>query len=179
MTINEMGLGWSEYGEGNMAALIACNAFGLRKERVRESLIRPFSLEHKMELVGSLRGVKFINDSKATNVNSAWYSLEQTVGPIVWIAGGADRWNDYGPLLPLIKKKVRSMVCLGVDNRRLHGFPVDTKVNVTNMADAVRMAYKLAVPGDTVLLSPACASFDLFENYEDRGRQFKDEMRKL
>lgn len=134
------------------------------------------SLEHRLESVAKVRGVEFINDSKATNVNSTWYALESMSKSTIWIAGGIDKGNDYEVLVPLVKKKVKAMICLGVDNTALHAAfykNVDVIVNCTSMQDAVRMALKLGNPGDAVLLSPACASFDLFENYEDRGQKFK------
>ncbi len=124
-----------------------------------------------------MRGIEFINDSKATNVNSTWFALESMSKEIIWIAGGVDKGNDYKVLEPLVKGKVKAMICLGVDNTKLHsafGKLVDVVVNVHSMRDAVRMAYQLGKSGDAVLLSPACASFDLFENYEDRGKKFKD-----
>ena len=129
-----------------------------------------------------MRGVEFINDSKATNVNSTWYALETMSKPIIWIAGGIDKGNDYSVLTPLVQKKVKALVCLGEDNTKLHsafGKAVDVIVNTNNIHDAVRMAYQLGAPGDVVLLSPACASFDLFQNFEDRGMKFKEEVIKL
>lgn len=130
-----------------------------------------------MESVAKVRNIEFINDSKATNVNSTWYALESMNKPVIWIAGGIDKGNDYSVLEPLVRKKVKGMICLGVDNTKLHsafGKMVDIMVSVSSMSDAVRMAYQLGNPGDVVLLSPACASFDLFENYEDRGKKFKE-----
>jgi UDP-N-acetylmuramoylalanine--D-glutamate ligase len=133
-------------------------------------------LEHRLEFVAKVQGVEYINDSKATNVNSAWYALESMTKPVIWIAGGIDKGNDYEILKPLVRKKVKAIVCLGLDNLKIHeafSRHVDLIVNTTSAEDAVRMASKIAVKGDVVLLSPACASFDLFENYEDRGNQFK------
>lgn len=159
-----------------MAAAIIAKALNIRKEVIRESLTDFRAVEHRLENVGKVRGIDFINDSKATNVNSAWYALESVERPIIWIAGGVDKGNDYTMLKPLVREKVKLIVCLGVDNRKIHeAFSKDVKmiVNTTSMAEAVHVAYKMAEKGDTVMLSPACASFDLFENYEDRGRQFK------
>jgi UDP-N-acetylmuramoylalanine--D-glutamate ligase len=177
MSIQELGLRGRHNVYNSLAAGIVANVYGLRKEQIRESLADFKSLEHRMESVTKVRNIEFINDSKATNVNSTWYALESMSKPIIWIAGGIDKGNDYSVLEPLVKKKVRGMICLGSDNGKLHsafGKMVDILVNVTNMKDAVRMAYQLGNPGDCVLLSPACASFDLFENYEDRGKKFKD-----
>ena len=177
MSIQELGLSGRHNVYNSLAAGIVANVYGLRKEQIRESLADFKSLEHRMESVAKVRNIEFINDSKATNVNSTWYALESMSKPIIWIAGGIDKGNDYSVLEQLVKKKVRGMICLGSDNTKLHsafGKLVDILVNVTNMNDAVRMAYQLGNPGDCVLLSPACASFDLFENYEDRGKKFKD-----
>ncbi len=177
MSIQELGLTGRHNVYNSLAAGIVANAYGLRKEQIRESLADFKSLEHRMESVAKVRNIEFINDSKATNVNSTWYALESMTKPVIWIAGGIDKGNDYAVMEQLVKKKVKGMICLGVDNTKLHsafGKMVDIMVNVTNMKDAVRMAYQLGNPGDCVLLSPACASFDLFENYEDRGNKFKD-----
>lgn len=177
MSIQELGLSGRHNVYNSMAAGIVANVYGLRKEQIRESLADMKSLEHRMESVAKVRNIEFINDSKATNVNSTWYALESMDKPVIWIAGGIDKGNDYTVLDPLVRKKVKGMICLGVDNTKLHtafGRMVDIMVNVNNMTDAVRMAYNLGNPGDCVLLSPACASFDLFENYEDRGKKFKD-----
>lgn len=177
MSIQELGIRGRHNVYNSMAAGIVANIYGLRKEQIRESLMNFKSLEHRLETVTKIRGVEFINDSKATNVNSTWYALESVNKPIIWIAGGVDKGNDYASLEALVKKKVRALICLGVDNTKLHAAfskHVDIVVNCTNMRDAVRMAYQLGNPGDAVLLSPACASFDLFQNYEDRGKKFKD-----
>ena len=182
MSIQELGLSGRHNVYNSLAAGIVANVYGLRKEQIRESLSDMKSLEHRMESVAKVRNIEFINDSKATNVNSTWYALESMNKPVIWIAGGIDKGNDYSVMEQLVKKKVRGMICLGVDNTKLHsafGKMVDIMVNVSNMGDAVRMAYQLGNPGDCVLLSPACASFDLFENYEDRGKKFKEEVIKL
>ena len=177
MSIQELGLKGRHNVYNSLAAGIVANIYGLRKEQIKESLSDFKALEHRLETVAKVRGVEFINDSKATNVNSTWYALESMSKPIIWIAGGIDKGNDYSVLEGLVSKKVRGMICLGTDNTKLHsafGKRVDILINCTNMADAVKMAYSLGNPGDVVLLSPSCASFDLFENYEDRGRKFKD-----
>ncbi|MFM2307277.1 MAG: UDP-N-acetylmuramoylalanine--D-glutamate ligase [Bacteroidota bacterium] len=177
MSIQELGLSGRHNVYNSLAAGIVANVYGLRKEQIRESLADMKSLEHRMESVAKVRNIEFINDSKATNVNSSWYALESMTKPVIWIAGGIDKGNDYTIMEQLVKKKVKGMICLGVDNTKLHsafGKVVDIMVNVTNMNDAVRMAYQLGSPGDCVLLSPACASFDLFENYEDRGKKFRE-----
>jgi len=177
MSIQELGIRGRYNVYDSMAAGIVANIYGLRKEQIRESLCNFKNLEHRLETVTKIRGVEFINDSKATNVNSTWYALESTNKPIIWIAGGVDKGNDYTTLESLIRKKVHAMICLGRNNLKLHtAFSkyVDITVNFTTMIQAVRMAYQLANPGDAVLLSPACASFDLFQNYEDRGKKFKE-----
>ena len=156
--------------------------FKIRNEQIRESLADFKGVEHRLEHFLKVHGIEFVNDSKATNVNSTWYALESVPKNIVWIAGGIDKGNDYSMLMPLIKEKVKAIVCLGVDNTKLHtAFDnlVKNVVDASSMEEAVKTAYYLARNGDTVLLSPACASFDLFDNYEDRGNQFKKEVRDL
>jgi UDP-N-acetylmuramoylalanine--D-glutamate ligase len=165
-----------------MAAGIAGHVLNIRKEVIRESLSDFQGVEHRLEYVLTVRGVKYINDSKATNVNSAWYALESMTTPVVWIAGGTDKGNDYSELMDLVKQKVKALICLGVDNSKLHATfdgVVPVIVDAKSAEEAVQHAYRISVPGDTVLLSPACASFDLFENYEDRGRKFKAAVRAL
>jgi UDP-N-acetylmuramoylalanine--D-glutamate ligase len=140
------------------------------------------NVEHRLEFVSTIRGVDYINDSKATNVNSAWYALESMDKPTVWIVGGVDKGNDYQMLKELVKSKVRILVCMGLDNSRIHeafAADVDMIINTTSAQEAVHVAAKMSKPGETVLLSPACASFDLFKNYEDRGRQFKAAVKSL
>ena len=152
------------------------------KDVIRESLSHFSNIEHRLENLGKVGGIEFINDSKATNVNATWYALESMENPVIWIAGGVDKGNDYSKLKLLVKEKVKMIICLGVDNRKIHeafNHDVDLIINTTNMHEAVNMAYKMAAKGDVVVLSPACASFDLFENYEDRGRQFKKSVRNL
>jgi UDP-N-acetylmuramoylalanine--D-glutamate ligase len=160
----------------SMAAGIAGSVLKIRKDVIRESLMDFQGVEHRMESVLNVHGIHFINDSKGTNVNSTWYALESVPTKIVWIAGGVDKGNDYEELMDLVKEKVKALVCLGKDNAKLHKFfdgVIPTITDTDNMTEAVKTAYYLATDGDTVLLSPACASFDLFENYEDRGWQFK------
>ena len=166
----------------SMAAVIAGQALRIRKETIRASLSSFRSIEHRLEPVLKVGGILFINDSKATNINSTWYALESMTAPTIWIAGGKDKGNDYGELAELVRQKVKAIVCLGVDNSKIHAAfhrIVDTIVDTQSAAAAVKAAYRLAAKGDTVLLSPACASFDLFQNYEDRGTQFKEAVRKL
>jgi len=165
-----------------MAAGIAAATLGIRKEKIREAVCSFESLEHRMELVTTIKGVEYINDSKATNVNSTWYALESMTKPVILILGGIDKGNDYSVLNELVKEKVKAIVCLGIDNRKIHeafGNIVSLMVNTTSAVDAVQSAYHFAEKGDVVLLSPACASFDLFNNYEDRGNQFKKAVREL
>jgi UDP-N-acetylmuramoylalanine--D-glutamate ligase len=165
-----------------MAAAIIGQVLNIRKDSIRESLMSFQNVEHRLEHVLNIGGVEFINDSKATNVNSTWYALESMEKSTIWIAGGVDKGNDYALLKPLVKDKVRIIVCMGLDNRKIHeafGSEVDMIVNTTSAKEAVHVAQKLAKSGEAVLLSPACASFDLFKNYEDRGRQFKQAVREL
>ena len=165
-----------------MAAGLAASVVGIRKSKIREAVQSFESLEHRMEFVVTIRGVDFINDSKATNVNSTWYALESMTKPTILILGGVDKGNDYEMLRDLVKEKVKAIVCLGVDNSKIvEAFEKDVPAiaETTSAADAVNTAYKMAEPGDVILLSPACASFDLFNNYEDRGEQFKQAVRNL
>lgn len=182
MELNQLTIGGKHNTYNSMAAAIVANALLIRKEMIRESLSDFKNVEHRLEFVARVKGIDFINDSKATNVNSAWYALESMEPGVIWIAGGVDKGNDYAQLKDLVKEKVRLIVCLGVDNRRIHeafGKEVEMIVNTQSASEAVNVAYNLGRKGETVLLSPACASFDLFENYEDRGRQFKDAVRSL
>jgi UDP-N-acetylmuramoylalanine--D-glutamate ligase len=149
---------------------------------IRESLSDFKGVEHRLEKVVKVHGIQFVNDSKATNINSTWYALESMIDPVVWIVGGQDKGNDYSELFDLVKEKVKAIVCLGVDNSKIHAAfegKVPTIVDTNSMEEAVRSAYYLAGKEETVLLSPACASFDLFKSYEDRGQQFKDAVRNL
>ena len=165
-----------------MAACLAASVMDIRKEKIREAVTTFESLEHRMEKVASVRGVEFINDSKATNVNSTWFALESMTRPVVLILGGVDKGNDYSLITELVKEKVRAIVCMGRDNSKLHkafGEIVPRITDADSAASAVHQAFSLAEKGDIVLLSPACASFDLFRNYEDRGHQFKDAVKAL
>src|SRR5450432_1559420 len=165
-----------------MAAGLAAVTIGIRKEKIREAVQSFASLEHRMEYVSTVRGVEFINDSKATNVNSTWYALESMQKPVILILGGIDKGNDYSLIRNLVKEKVKAIVCMGVDNRKIHeAFQNDVPliVNTVSAREAVKSSFHLADKGDVVLLSPACASFDLFKNYEDRGNQFKEAVRDL
>jgi len=182
MSILDIALQGSHNTYNSMAAGISGMVVNIRSEKIRESMSDFKGVEHRLERFLKVHGIEFINDSKATNINSTWYALESMTQPTVWIVGGIDKGNDYSQLYELVKSKVKAIVCLGTDNSRiLEAFKnvgIDM-VETQSMEDAVRSAYYLAKNGDIVLLSPACASFDLFENYEDRGRQFKNEVREL
>jgi UDP-N-acetylmuramoylalanine--D-glutamate ligase len=165
-----------------MAATSVAKLMQIRKATIRESLSNFQGVEHRLEKVLKIQNVQYINDSKATNVNATFFALDSMNTPTVWIVGGVDKGNDYNELMSLVREKVKAIICLGVDNKKIidaFGNVVDIMVEVTNMNDAVRMAQRLTEKGDTVLLSPACASFDLFENYEDRGKQFKQAVQNL
>lgn len=182
MTIHDLALKGLHNTYNSMAAAIAGKVLNIRKDVIRESLADFQGVEHRLEPVITVCGINFINDSKATNVNSTWYALECMETDIVWIAGGIDKGNDYSELFQVVKKKVKAIVCLGKDNKKIMAAfkdKVPTIVETLSMEEAVRSSYYLAAKGDTVLLSPACASFDLFSNYEDRGRQFKEAVRNL
>jgi UDP-N-acetylmuramoylalanine--D-glutamate ligase len=166
----------------SMAASVAASLMDVRKDSIRESFTNFQNAEHRLEFVQKVGGVDYINDSKATNVNSAWYALESMDRPVVWIAGGVDKGNNYADLKNLVKSKVKMIICLGLDNIKIHQAfqaDVDLIINTSSAKEAVHVASKMADQGDVVLLSPACASFDLFESYEDRGRQFKEAVRHL
>jgi UDP-N-acetylmuramoylalanine--D-glutamate ligase len=182
MSIHELALQGKHNAYNSMAAGVAARILEIRKEIVRESLADFQNIEHRLEYVATIHGIKFINDSKATNVNSTWYALESIKEPIVWIVGGVDKGNDYSILEDLVRENVKSIICLGKDNEKLLKFfspIVDHIVEAGSAQEAVALAYQLGSPGDTVLLSPACASFDLFENYEDRGQKFKQAVKAL
>ncbi|MGA1976871.1 MAG: UDP-N-acetylmuramoyl-L-alanine--D-glutamate ligase [Bacteroidales bacterium] len=182
MTIHELALKGRHNTYNSMAAAIAGKVLNIRKDVIRESLSDFQGVEHRLEPVIKVSGISFINDSKATNVNSTWYALECMETDVIWILGGVDKGNDYTELFPVVRQKVKAIVCLGRDNRKiLDAFrdKVPTIVETTSMEEAVRSSYYLAKKGQTVLLSPCCASFDLFNNYEDRGRQFKAAVRNL
>lgn len=180
--LEDLALGGKHNVYNSMAAAIAAKVMNVSNEDIRRSLGNFQNIEHRMEKVLSIRDVLYINDSKATNVDSAWYALECQSRPVVWIVGGKDKGNDYAPLLELARQKVKAIVCLGVDNRKIHDSFKDIVpeiVDTLSAEQAVMAASRLAESGDVVLLSPCCASFDLFKSYEDRGRQFKDAVRKL
>jgi UDP-N-acetylmuramoylalanine--D-glutamate ligase len=165
-----------------MAAGISAAVMGIRKEKIRDAIQTFKSLEHRMSTVATVRGVEFINDSKATNVNSTWYALESMSKPVILILGGVDKGNDYSLLKDLVKEKVKAIVCMGINNDKIHkafGKDVSLMVNTQSAKDAVESAFHFADKGDVVLLSPACASFDLFKNYEDRGIQFIEAVKNL
>jgi UDP-N-acetylmuramoylalanine--D-glutamate ligase len=182
MSIFELALKGKHNLNNSMAAGIAARLIDIKNEVIRESLSDFENIEHRLEKVNTVHGIEFINDSKATNVNSAWYALESMERPVIWIAGGIDKGNDYGLLKELVGQKVKAIICLGTDNKKIHkafkGIVKDI-VDVESAMDAVRESYTRGVKGDVVLLSPACASFDLFKSYEDRGRQFKAAVRAL
>ena len=165
-----------------MAAGISSAVMGIRKEKIRDAIQTFKSLEHRMSSVATIRGVEFINDSKATNVNSTWYALESMTKPVILILGGVDKGNDYSFIKELVQEKVKAIVCMGVDNTKIHeafGNDVQLMINTQSAKDAVQAAFHFADKGDVVLLSPACASFDLFKNYEDRGNQFIEAVKDL
>jgi UDP-N-acetylmuramoylalanine--D-glutamate ligase len=182
MAVNRLSLPGKHNIYNSMAAAIAARVVDIRKDTIRESLADFQNIEHRLEMVATIHGVEFINDSKATNVNSTWYALESMTNPVIWIVGGIDKGNDYNLLKDLVKQKVQAIVCLGKDNRKIistFSSLVPKVTEASSATEAVMKAYKFAQPGNVVLLSPACASFDLFENYEDRGNQFKDAVRAL
>jgi UDP-N-acetylmuramoylalanine--D-glutamate ligase len=182
MSIFDLALQGKHNAYNSMASGIAARLLDIRKEVIRESLSDFQNIEHRLEFVARVHGIEFINDSKATNVNSTWYALESVNKPIIWIVGGVDKGNDYSMLQDLVKSKVQAIICLGKDNSRIiEAFKdlVPEIVEVSSADEAVAQGYRLAKKDQVVLLSPACASFDLFENYEDRGRQFKTAVRAL
>ena len=182
MSIKDLALQGKHNIYNSMASGIVAKVLELRNETIRESMASFTNIEHRLEHVARISGIDFINDSKATNVNSTWYALESMPGEVVLILGGVDKGNDYNMLKDLVKSKVKAIVCLGKDNKRIHeAFEDDVEiiVNTFSANEAVQIAYHLAKKGNTVLLSPACASFDLFKNYEDRGNQFKKAVKEL
>ncbi len=182
MSIHDLALPGKHNLNNSMAAGIASRLIEIRKETVRESFADFENIEHRLEFVTSVHGIDFINDSKATNVNSTWYALESMDRPVIWIAGGVDKGNDYAILTELVKANVKAIVCLGIENQKIvDAFKdiVPVIIETGSAEEAVQTAYRLGKKGDAVLLSPACASFDLFENYEDRGRKFKGAVRSL
>ena len=177
MTLEQLGLQGKHNIYNSMAAGITARVMDIRNDSLKQSLSDFHNIPHRLEHVASIHGIQFLNDSKATNVNSTWYALEYIEKPIVWIAGGIDKGNDYSSIRSLVKEKVKAIVCLGVDNKKLHeefGDIVENIVDTTSMEIAVVTAYHIAKKGESVLLSPACASFDLFDNYEERGNKFKE-----
>jgi UDP-N-acetylmuramoylalanine--D-glutamate ligase len=182
MSVYDFALKGKHNQYNTMAACVAGATMELRKDKIRDAVITFQNLEHRMEYVSTVRGVEFINDSKATNVNSTWYALESMTKPTVLILGGVDKGNDYSLLAEMVKEKVKAIICMGKDNQKIHDAfngMVNTIVNTGSAEEAVQAAFHFAEKGDVVLLSPACASFDLFKNYEDRGNQFKRAVREL
>ena len=180
--LQELALGGKHNIYNSMAAALAAKASGIDNEVIRNSLATFQPIEHRLEPVLSIKDVLYINDSKATNIDSAWYALECQKRPVVWIVGGTDKGNDYSILNDLVREKVKAIVCLGVDNAKIHaafGSMGKPMADALSAEEAVRKSAEFAEPGDVVLLSPCCASFDLFKNYEDRGQQFKEAVRKL
>ena len=182
MFLQELALGGRHNVYNSMAAAIAAKVMDIDNEAIRNGLSTFQAVEHRLEKVLSIGDVLYINDSKATNVDAAWYALECQTRPVVWIVGGTDKGNDYSSLIPLAQEKVKAIICMGLDNAKIHdsfGDVISEMHDVTSAEEAVKKAHELAEAGDVVLLSPCCASFDLFKNYEDRGRQFKEAVRKL
>jgi UDP-N-acetylmuramoylalanine--D-glutamate ligase len=182
MNLHQLTIGGRHNTYNSMAASIIANSLLIRNEMIRESLMDFKNVEHRLEYVATVKGVDYINDSKATNVNSAWYALESMKKSVVWVAGGIDKGNDYESLIPLVHDKVRILICLGKNNLKIHhafSSHVDMIINTESAEEAVTLAQRFARKDEVVLLSPACASFDLFDNYEDRGRAFKVAVRDL
>ncbi len=182
MSIEDFAIKGKHNHYNSMAASMAATAIDIRKEKIREALQTFQSLEHRMEFVATIKGVEFINDSKATNVNSTWFALESMTKPVILILGGVDKGNDYNLLKEMVMEKVKAIVCLGTDNSKIHeafGEIIPLIVDTASAEDAVQSAYHFANKGEVVLLSPACASFDLFKNYEDRGSKFKQAVRNI
>ena len=182
MSIHELALKGKHNAQNSLVAGIAGRLLDIRKENIRESLSDFTNVEHRLEFVAKVNGIAFINDSKATNINATWFALESMEDPTVWIVGGVDKGNNYEELMPLVQEKVKAIICLGKENQKIiEAFEntVETIVEAGSAMEAVAYGYQLAKKDETVLLSPACASFDLFENYEDRGNQFKSAVRSL
>ena len=182
MSIDDFKLKGKHNQLNSMAASLAATAIDIRKDKIREAVQTFESLEHRMESVATIRGVEFINDSKATNVNSTWFALESMEKPTILILGGVDKGNDYSTMLEMVTEKVKAIICLGLDNAKIHAAfsdIVNSIIDTNSAEDAVKAAFNFATKGDVVLLSPACASFDLFKNYEDRGNQFKQAVKNL
>ena len=182
ISLNSLSLKGKHNTQNNMAAATVAKLINIKNEEIKESLSNFQSINHRMEHVLTIQKVKYINDSKATNTNAVYYALDSMTNSTIWIAGGVDKGNDYDELLPLVREKVKSIICIGLDNKKIietFSSVVDSIIETTTMIEAVRNAYKIAKPGEIVLLSPACSSFDIFDNYEDRGNQFKEQVRKL
>lgn len=182
MTLEQLALQGKHNTYNSMAAGVASKLMDIRNESLKQSMSDFHNIAHRLEYVSSVHGISFINDSKATNVNSSWYALEYVDRPTVWIVGGVDKGNDYNTLKELVKQKVKAIICLGLDNRNIHaafGDIVPYIIDTESAADAVAEAYHIASKGDIVLLSPACSSYDLFESYEERGNQFKQAVNSL
>lgn len=182
MTTDNLALEGKHNLKNTMAASAAAKLVSIRKQTIRESIVNFQGAPHRLEKVLKIGHVQYINDSKATNVNATYYALDSMSAPTVWIVGGVDKGNDYKELMPLVREKVKAIICLGMDNSKIKdafGNVVDLMVETYAMEEAIKVAYKIAERGDTVLLSPACASFDLFDNYEDRGNQFKNAIKNL
>lgn len=182
MSIFDFALKGKHNQYNTMAAAVAGSVIGIRKEKIRDAVASFESLEHRMEMVATVRGIDFINDSKATNVNSTWFALESMDKPVTLILGGIDKGNDYTLIKDMVSEKVNTIVCMGVDNSKIHAAfegVVGKIIDTYSAEDAVKKAYEVSQKGDVVLLSPACASFDLFKNYEDRGQQFKKAVKEL
>jgi UDP-N-acetylmuramoylalanine--D-glutamate ligase len=182
MSVYDFALKGKHNQYNTMAACVATSTLEIRKEKIREAVMNFQALEHRMEHVATVRGVEFINDSKATNINSTWYALESMTKPTILVLGGVDKGNDYSLIEDLVREKVKAIICLGKDNRKIHeafGSIISPIVNTASALEAVHAAFHFAAKGDVVLLSPACASFDLFKNYEDRGQQFKKAVKEL
>ena len=182
MSIHDLALKGKHNAQNSMASGIAARLLDIRSSVIRESLEDFVNVEHRLEFVAKVHGIEFINDSKATNINSTWFALETMEKPTVWIVGGVDKGNDYSELLDLVKSKVKAIICLGLDNQKIidtFSGSVETIVEAKSAMEAVAYGYRLASKDETVLLSPACASFDLFENYEHRGDLFKEAVRRL
>jgi UDP-N-acetylmuramoylalanine--D-glutamate ligase len=182
MSIFDFALKGKHNQYNTMAAAVAGSVIGIRKEKIRDAVASFESLEHRMEMVATVRGIDFINDSKATNVNSTWFALESMDKPVTLILGGVDKGNDYALIKDMVAEKVNTIVCMGVDNSKIHAAfegVVGKIIDTSSAEDAVKKAYEVSQKGDVVLLSPACASFDLFKNYEDRGQQFKKAVKEL
>lgn len=176
MTIENLALQGRQNAFTSMASGISAKLESIRKESIRQSFYDFDTVDHRMKVIATVRGIEFINDSRSSNVNAVWYTLESMNRPVIWIAGGIDKDNDYTELFEAAKHKIKALICLGVDNSKIKAAfsgIIETIIETQSMHEAVENAFYLGQPGDVVLLSPACASFDLFENYEERGNKFK------